>query len=101
MSYGNNDGGIYKNCLTDVCNCFMDSVTVMNMAQWSIRAAHFKPRQVPKGVYIWATLDRQQDIHQRFSVWRVRPEVLEIRIARFLPDDRAARFRPTLPDLRF
>ena len=29
-----------------------------------------------------------------------RAEVLETRIARFLPDDRAARFRLSLPDLR-
>ena len=29
MDYGNNDGGIYENCLTDVCNCFMDSVSII------------------------------------------------------------------------
>ena len=50
------------------------TITVLNMAARSGPFARldFKPRQVPKGVYIWATHDRQQDIHQRFSVWRVR-----------------------------
>jgi len=24
VNYGDEDGGVYKNCMTDVCNCFMD-----------------------------------------------------------------------------
>ena len=26
MSYGDENGGAYKNCMTDVCNCFLDPV---------------------------------------------------------------------------
>ena len=34
--------------ISNVITIRTTNLTVMNMAQWSIRAAHFKPRQVPK-----------------------------------------------------